>query len=109
MNWVKIEEKIPDHDFVLQVTVRGKKLCLVKNEGEFYLVQNSCPHAGGTLSGGWCKNGHLICPVHRWEYSLKTGRGAEGQGDYIDRYPVEIRPDGIYAGFKESWLKKLWR
>lgn len=105
MKWFKIDVSIPDHDIIFQVLVNGKKLCLIKNDGELYVIQNTCPHAGGILSGGWCKEGHIICPVHRWGYDLNTGRGAEGQGDYIKTYPVELRADGIYVGFKES----LWR
>ncbi len=108
LKWYKIDTEIPEEEFVKQIMVEGKKLCLVKHEGEFFVVQNYCPHAGGVLSGGWCKNGHLICPIHRWEYNLQTGRGAEGQGDYINKYPVELRADGIYVGFKENWLKRFF-
>lgn len=108
MKWHKIETEIPDEEFVKQINVDGKKLCLVKHQEKLFVVQNTCPHAGGILSGGWCKNGNLICPIHRWEYNLENGRGGEGQGDYIEIYPLEIRSDGIYVGFKESWIKKLF-
>ena len=109
MNWHKVELEIPKGEFVRQISLNGKKLCLLRHEGQFAVVQNTCPHAGGVLSGGWCKDGHLVCPIHRWEYNLQNGRGAAGQGDYIDIYPVEIREDGIYVGFKESWIKKIFR
>jgi len=108
MKWHKIEEQLPDEEFVMPVKVDGKKLCLVRHAQQLYAVQNTCPHAGGILSGGWCKNGHLICPIHRWEYSLTNGRGATGQGDYIETYPVETRTDGIYIGLKESIWKKFF-
>ncbi len=108
MKWHKIDEQLPDEEFVIPVKVDGKKLCLVKHAQQLYAVQNTCPHAGGILSGGWCKNGYLICPIHRWEYNLENGRGATGQGDYIDTYPVEIRADGIYIGLKESIWKKFF-
>lgn len=108
MKWHKLDIEIPDDEFVKQVSVNGKKICLIRHQKELYAVQNTCPHAGGTLSGGWCKNGLLVCPIHRWEYSLNTGRGAEGQGDYIDIYPIEEKPDGIYIGLKENWIKKLF-
>jgi nitrite reductase/ring-hydroxylating ferredoxin subunit len=104
IKWHKVEIEIPDSDFVQQIKVDGKKLCLIRYEGELHAVQNTCPHAGGILSGGWCKNGYLVCPIHRWEYNLKTGRGASGQGDYIDVYPLEQRSDGLYIGFKRSWI-----
>ena len=108
MKWLKLEMSIPTHDFVTQIKIDGKKLCLVKHEGELHVLQNSCPHAGGILSGGWCKNGNIVCPIHRYEYSLNTGRGAAGQNDYIDIYPLEEREDGLYVGFKESWIKRLF-
>ena len=107
--WYLIDSALPDGDFVQQINVAQKKLCLIRNEGRFYVVQNTCPHAGGILSGGWCKNGHLVCPIHRWEYNLETGRGATGQGDYIETYPIEQRPDGLYVGIQESWFKRFFQ
>lgn len=100
--------EIPKEDFVTLIKLEGKKICLIKHENNLYAVQNTCPHAGGILSGGWCKNGHIICPIHRYEYSLQTGRGATSQGDYIDIYPVEERIDGVYIGLKESFWKRLF-
>lgn len=108
MKWHKLDMEIPEEDFVKPIKLEGKKICLIKHENNLYAVQNTCPHAGGILSGGWCKNGHIICPIHRYEYSLQTGRGAAGQGDYIDIYPVEERVDGVYIGLKESFWKKLF-
>lgn len=107
--WYLIDTALPDGDFVQQVNVAQKKLCLVRNEGRLYVVQNTCPHAGGILSGGWCKNGHLVCPIHRWEYNLETGRGATGQGDYIETYPIQQRPDGLYVGISQSWFKRFFQ
>lgn len=107
-DWHKVAQKIPEGEFVMQVNVAGKKLCLIRHQEELFAVQNSCPHAGGILSGGWCKNGHLVCPIHRWEYNLHNGRGAAGQGDYIDTYPIENRTDGIYIGIKAGFWKKLF-
>jgi 3-phenylpropionate/trans-cinnamate dioxygenase ferredoxin subunit len=108
VKWLKLDMKIPDEDFVTLIKLQGKKICLIKHENNLYAVQNTCPHAGGILSGGWCKNGHIICPIHRYEYSLQTGRGATGQGDYIDIYPVEERADGVYIGLKEGFWKRLF-
>ncbi len=109
MNWLKVEVSIPDHDFIEQIKLNGKKLCLIKNQQQIYVVQNTCPHAGGILSGGWCKQGKIVCPIHRYEYDLLTGRGAEGQGDYINIYPTELREDGLYVGFKESLWQRFFK
>lgn len=108
MKWTKIDIELTEDDFVRMITVDGKKLCLVNYQKRLYALQNSCPHAGGILSGGWCKNGNIVCPIHRYEYNLESGKGLAGQHDYIDIYPLEYREDGVYVGLKENFLKRLF-
>jgi nitrite reductase/ring-hydroxylating ferredoxin subunit len=107
MKWIKIFplEILDDRDFIKRIEVSGKKLCTVKTGRRLYVVQNKCPHAGAELSQGWCSDGNLICPYHRHEFSLESGRGKAGQGNYLHTYPVEIRDDGIYLGLKSTWWK----
>jgi 3-phenylpropionate/trans-cinnamate dioxygenase ferredoxin subunit len=115
LRWIKLFELeiLPDDDFIKSVQVNKKRICLIKTEDRWFATQAKCPHAGADLSQGWCKNGKLICPFHRYEYDLQSGKGAPGQGDYIDTYPLQIRRDGIYIGWKESWfkqlIKRIWR
>ncbi len=115
LRWIKLSELeiLPDDDFVKSVQVNKKRICLIKTEDRWFATQAKCPHAGADLSQGWCKNGKLICPFHRYEYDLQSGKGSPGQDDYIDTYPLQIRQDGIYIGWKESWfkqlIKRIWR
>jgi 3-phenylpropionate/trans-cinnamate dioxygenase ferredoxin subunit len=115
LRWIKLSELeiLPDDDFVKSVQVNKKRICLIKTEDRWFATQAKCPHAGADLSQGWCKNGKLICPFHRYEYDLQSGNGSPGQDDYIDTYPLQIRQDGIYIGWKESWfkqlIKRIWR
>lgn len=99
MNWIKIFEPeiLQQADFVRGIDAGGKKFCVIKTGESIYVTQFYCPHAGAALAFGSYKNGRLVCPYHRYEYDLKTGRGAPGQGDYIDTYQVDIREDGVYA------------
>lgn len=110
MNWLKAMNKnqIPLNGTIKTISINGKQICIINCEDKLLSSQSTCPHAGGHFSGGWCKNGKLICPVHRYEYDLETGRGAAGQGDYINIYPTELRDDGLYVGFEESWWSKFW-
>ncbi|HXH99521.1 MAG TPA: Rieske (2Fe-2S) protein [Sphingobacteriaceae bacterium] len=113
MKWVMIlsNDSIKQDDFIKTVKIESKKYCIIKNDGRFYATQSRCPHAGADLSAGWCKNGKLICSFHRYQYDLTTGEGAEGQGDYLETYPLEVRDDGIYIGIEEKWklLRKIFR
>ncbi len=107
MNWIKLFPLtiLSSEDFIKKVTVSGKKLCLVKTEGKLFAIQNKCPHAGAQLSNGWCFKGKIICPYHRQEFDLETGRGADGQNNYVDTYPIEIQEDGVYIGIEKPWWK----
>ncbi|WP_299287781.1 Rieske 2Fe-2S domain-containing protein [uncultured Mucilaginibacter sp.] len=102
--WIKVAENMPVKEAsIRKVKAGGHNICLVYVEEKFYAVSSKCPHAGGELAGGWCKDGNLICPIHRYQYSLETGRGAAGQGDYIDTFPVEVREDGVFVQVKKKW------
>ena len=107
MAWYKVADIVDTPEpFLKKVNANGKSICLVNTDGQLYAVSATCPHAGADLSKGWCTNGKLICPFHRYAYDLNTGRGAAGQNDFIRTYPVEQRADGIYVKV-DSWLEGL--
>ena len=106
MKWYKIPDiSNTGQPFIKRVKAGGKTLCLVGFEGKIFALSAKCPHAGGDLTGGWCKEGKLICPVHRYSYSLETGKGSEGQNDYIESYPVELKGTAVYVGINSFWEK----
>ena len=107
MKWFKIfsSDVLKEPDFIKRIAVSGKKLCAVKTGDKLFVIQNKCPHAGADLSSGWCSNGKIVCPYHRHEFDLVTGRGNAGQGDYVNTYPTEMRADGMYVGITDSWWK----
>jgi len=104
MKWYKIPgiENI-GQPFIKRITAGNKTICVVGYEGEIFALSAHCPHAGGDLSMGFCKNGKLICPVHRYSYDLHSGKGNEGQNDYINTYPVKIVENSIYIGIYSFW------
>jgi nitrite reductase/ring-hydroxylating ferredoxin subunit len=106
MNWYPIPDvQLTGKPFIKKVKVRGKTLCLVSVDDKVYALGARCPHASGDLTQGWCKEGKLICPVHRYSYNLETGKGSDGQNDYIESYPVEIKGKTVYVGISSFWDK----
>ncbi len=92
-------------DSTRTIDIEGKRICLAKTEEGYFALDDHCPHAGARLGmGGWCENGNVVCPVHRYRYNLKTGRGL--QGDYIQTYETDIRKDGVYVGLKKK--RRRW-
>lgn len=107
MNWIKIKNsnELQQKDHISQLKVLGREICLIKNNGEYFAIQNSCPHAGAPLHHGWCKEGKIICPYHRHEFDLRTGRGTVGQSNYVNTYQLELRNDGLYIKIVKPWWK----
>jgi len=50
----------------------------------------------------------VVCPVHRWKYNVENGRGAPGQGDFVDTYPVRETEEGVFIGMKKDAWWKIW-
>ena len=46
---------------------------VLEHEGNSYMVQRFCPHAGSDLSGAKVTDGHIVCPGHQWKFNLETG------------------------------------
>jgi 3-phenylpropionate/trans-cinnamate dioxygenase ferredoxin subunit len=107
MKWFKISEPVnTDQPFIKIVIAGNKALCLVNDDKKLSVLSARCPHAGGDLSKGWCADGKIFCPLHRYSFNLVTGKGSEGQFDFIEVYPFEARADGIYVGI-ETFFEKL--
>jgi nitrite reductase/ring-hydroxylating ferredoxin subunit len=106
MQWYKVPDvKFTGQPFIKKIKPAGKSICIVGYENEVFALAARCPHAGEDLSRGWCKEGKLVCPVHRFSYDLNTGRGSPGQNDYVNTYPVKVKGKEIYVGINSFWEK----
>lgn len=104
MKWYKVlDNNNLKYPFLTKAKAGNTWVCLVGVNNEVFALAAKCPHAGADISQGWCKDGKLVCPYHRYSYDIQTGRGSPGQGDYIKTYPVEMREDGVYVGVKSIW------
>ena len=113
--WYKIADQISDLNFadnnIAVAEVNGKKICISKYNELAFAFSFKCPHAGGILADGYIDAiGNVVCPLHRYKYSLQNGRNTSGEGYYLKHWPVELREEGVFVGMEESsglfgWLK----
>lgn len=95
---------------LLEIEVADKKVCLTLHKEQLYACAAKCPHAGGTMAAGYIDAlSNIICPLHRYKFSLHSGRNTSGEGFFLKTYPIEMRPEGIFIGLEENngwaWLK----
>jgi nitrite reductase/ring-hydroxylating ferredoxin subunit len=103
MDWVKIFESSESANAALTenqprlLIVREKRICLVKRDGKFFAVQNNCTHSGGSLSQGKINFlGEIVCPVHQYQFNLKTGRENGQRSSDLECFPVKETEEGIF-------------
>lgn len=75
---------------VVEVVSDGKPLAVANVDGQFYVVDATCPHAGGPLGDGSLDGCVLTCPWHGWSYDLATGRSLVDASVTLTSYPVEV-------------------
>jgi nitrite reductase/ring-hydroxylating ferredoxin subunit len=84
------------------IDIEGKRLCMTRTEEGYFALDDRCPHAGARFGmGGYCEDAYLVCPVHRYRYDVRTGKGK--QGDFVKTYRAETRKDGVYVALEKKW------
>ncbi|HSU27661.1 MAG TPA: Rieske 2Fe-2S domain-containing protein [Chitinophagaceae bacterium] len=106
-SWHKVAEHINEFDFaennIAVANLDNKQICLAKHKDSYFAFAYKCPHAGGILADGHIDAiGNVVCPVHRYKYSIANGRNTSGEGYYMKTYPVEIREEGVYVGVEKT-------
>lgn len=66
------------------VEIGGFQLAVFLNQGQVHVLDNRCPHAGGSLSGGEVHEHRAVCPWHHWAFDLESG-------ELSDRPLVKVR------------------
>jgi toluene monooxygenase system ferredoxin subunit len=78
--------------------VDGQRILVVHLPGgEVRATQVECPHQQGDLTEGLLDGTSLTCPVHLWEFDVKTCQGINPKHSTLANYPVKIDGDDIYV------------
>src|ERR1700722_17484734 len=72
------------------VETEGFELAVFLSGGTAYALDNTCPHAGGPLSGGTVDGGCAVCPWHQWRFELATGVLQEASHISVSAYKTRL-------------------
>ena len=57
-----------------KVTVNDIDILVANVDGNFYALNNKCPHKGGPLCEGKLENNVIHCPWHKAMFEVNTGK-----------------------------------
>lgn len=86
---------------IIRRFVDDQWICVTKHEEVLYSFKDKCPHAGASFFKGSCEQGKVVCPLHRFGFDLKTGRG---HGLYLENYPILMHENQYLIGFEKSFF-----
>ena len=70
--------------------VRRREIAVFNVNGQFYAIDNLCPHQGGPLVAGQVKGLVITCPWHFWQFNLETGISSVNPSICVQSYPVTV-------------------
>ena len=79
----------------LGVKVEGVFIGIYNIDGDYYAMNNICPHLGGVLTYGFFDDNAVTCPLHMWEFDVKTGKCLWPEQEKLPTYPVKIEGNDI--------------
>jgi nitrite reductase (NADH) small subunit len=77
------------------VVVGNKLIALFRVNGQYFAIDDVCPHMGASLSGGEVQDGIVTCPWHAWRFRLSDGAWADNPRVKIGCYPVRVEGEQI--------------
>jgi NAD(P)H-dependent nitrite reductase small subunit len=77
------------------VVADGEEIALFKFEGQFYAIENRCPHRGGYLADGVVRNKSVTCPLHGWSFDLSSGQSFNRPDQRIGCFQVSSSGDEV--------------
>ena len=95
IKWFRISHDIASLNFaennIAVAECNGKTICIGKHNDQLYAFAYKCPHASGILANGYIDPiGNIVCPVHRYKYSLSHEKPVSFPGDQGSRKKVDL-------------------
>lgn len=111
--WIDVcaTEQIPSTGG-LYVPFQGRGLAVFRlGSGQVQVMDDSCPHAGGSLSAGGLEevDGRLcvICPWHGWPFDARGGQCPDNPVYQTRMYPVRVVANRVQIQISSEARKPL--
>lgn len=86
----------------LSVEVDGLMIALFHDGGQYYAMDDNCPHQGMPLSDGIVSDRTVECSWHGWRFSLESGKWLDSPRTCVKTYPVRVEGSDIKIGVRND-------
>jgi nitrite reductase (NADH) small subunit len=82
--------------------VNGRMVAVFKREGNFYAIDDLCPHMGASLAGGHLEGTTVTCPWHAWRFCIKDGTWEDNPRIKVDAFEVRVEGDEVQVRVNDA-------
>jgi nitrite reductase (NADH) small subunit len=79
----------------ITVTVGERLVAVFNSGGQYFAIDDVCPHMGASLGAGDLYEGVVTCPWHAWRFKVSDGTWCDSPRIKIDSYDVRVEGDEI--------------
>lgn len=79
------------------VDAEGHSVAVFNMDGQYYAIDNTCPHRGGPLGEGDLDGPVVSCPWHAWRWDVRTGANVNNPAVTVACYPVREDAGGVFV------------
>jgi len=72
------------------VHVQGSEFAIWNVEGQYFCIDDLCPHRGGPLGAGTLQHSEVFCPLHGWGFDVRTGACSNRPDRPVRTYPARV-------------------
>lgn len=69
----------------------GRMIAVFLRDGEYFAIDDFCPHAGASLAGGFMDGHEVSCPWHAWRFDVRDGTWCDNRRLKVDRFEVRVQ------------------
>tara|TARA_B100000408_G_scaffold130155_1_gene114767 strand:+ start:1079 stop:1387 length:309 start_codon:yes stop_codon:yes gene_type:complete len=84
---------------IKQVSIDGKDIVVINIDGSYFAINDTCTHAGGSLSEGKVEGSIITCDWHGAQFDCKSGKLVKfpAKINDLESYSVVIESDTIFV------------
>jgi len=77
--------------------VAGTPVALFNVDGSYFAIHNTCLHRQGPLGEGQLSGNVVTCPLHGWQYDVKTGQAVQNPSMVVAKFAVKVEGEDVFV------------
>ena len=71
-------------------TIEGQSIAVFNKGEDFFAIEDTCKHKGGSLGEGELNGDTITCPLHGWQYNITNGECLMNPQVKMKSFPVKV-------------------